>query len=64
MKTRNMVLEQMNKIDLLVIGDAFIDLFIPTDELTPGGVFQKNIDITPGGLATTAVWASRLNTMT
>lgn len=54
----------MNKIDLVVIGDVFIDLFIPTDELTPGGVFQRNIDITPGGLATTAVWASRLNTMT
>lgn len=54
----------MSEIDLLVIGDAFIDLFIPTDELTPGGVFQENIEIVPGGLATTAVWASRLNTMT
>ena len=54
----------MNKIDIVVIGDAFIDIFVPTDNFIPGGVFQGNIEIAPGGLATTAVWASRLNTMT
>lgn len=53
----------MNKIDLLVIGDAFIDIIVPADNLVSSGVFQENIKIAPGGLATTAVWASRLNTM-
>ena len=50
--------------DLIIIGDAFLDIIVPVDKLGPGGVFQKNIEIVPGGLATTAVWASRLNTMT
>jgi sugar/nucleoside kinase (ribokinase family) len=49
------------KIDLLVVGDAFIDILVPVDGITPDGAFEKEIKVTAGGLANTAVWASRLN---
>ncbi len=51
----------MDKLDLTVIGDAFIDIVVPIDGITHDGAFEKDIKITAGGLANTAVWASRLN---
>lgn len=49
----------MNNPDVTVIGDAFIDVFVPIYTLGHGGVFESKIDVSVGGIANTAVWASR-----
>ena len=46
-------------IDLLVIGDALIDMLVPSHDISKNGVSQKEITITPGGSANIAVWATR-----
>ncbi|MEE9176054.1 MAG: adenosine kinase [Thermodesulfobacteriota bacterium] len=48
-------------IDLLVVGDAFIDILVPVAGISPDGAFERDIKVTAGGLANTAAWASRLN---
>lgn len=45
---------------LSVIGDAFIDILVPTDNIIPNGASSKKIKIAYGGTANVAVWASRL----
>jgi sugar/nucleoside kinase (ribokinase family) len=47
--------------DLVVIGDAFIDIIVPVNNTNKGGVFQKKITIQIGGLANVAIWAARQN---
>lgn len=47
------------KLDITVIGDAFIDILAPIRLLKQGGAFESNIDMSMGGIANTAVWASR-----
>ncbi len=45
-------------LDLLVIGDAMIDITIKAPETQPGGAYPSEILVAPGGLANVAVSAS------
>ena len=45
--------------ELTVIGDAFIDICIPLNGIYTGGVFPRDVETRIGGIATTAIWASR-----
>jgi len=43
-----------------VIGDAFIDIIVPIQGIEPGGTYHRDILVTCGGTATTAVYIARL----
>ena len=45
--------------ELVVIGDAFIDIIVPIYGIEGGDVFQRDIILNIGGLASTAINASR-----
>lgn len=45
--------------ELVVIGDAFIDIIVPINGIEGGDVFQRDIILNIGGLASTAINASR-----
>ena len=43
-----------------VIGDAFIDIIVPIQDIEPGGTYHRDILATCGGTATTAIQIARL----
>ena len=43
-----------------VVGDAFIDLIVPTQDIKPGETYHSNILVTCGGTANVAVQVSKL----
>ncbi len=54
----------MVNLDLLVIGDAMIDITIKAPETRPGGAYPSDISMFPGGLANVAVAAQALGART
>lgn len=49
------------KVEITVVGDAFIDILVPVHEISPRGVSHRKISMMAGGIANTAIWAARLN---
>lgn len=43
-----------------VIGDAFIDIIVPVQDIEPGGTYHREIRTVCGGTAITAVCIARL----
>jgi sugar/nucleoside kinase (ribokinase family) len=45
---------------IAVIGDAFVDIIVSTQDIRTGGTYQRAIKVSSGGTANVAVWLSRL----
>jgi sugar/nucleoside kinase (ribokinase family) len=45
---------------ITIIGDAFVDIAVPADDILLGGTYYRNIKVSYGGLANTAIEIARL----